>query len=174
MNKIDEEIVKFILKNKDKKKKLFKELPVKRDDICNPSFINRGEYIKTAANEVPDGKGGWSYNGGYTYDYIYCVIEGKILVIEEDRDVEYGDTKGIYLFLYPEADTYTIKTTEGHSEKPYVTFVNEKQETVSSYSFEIPREDLSQFNGIRLVDYISPISIEELQERVKPKTYQKH
>ena len=170
MDKIDNEIVKFVLNNKDKKRKVFKRLPVKRDDICNPSFINRGEYIKTAANEVPDNQGGWTYNNGYTHDYMYCIIEDKILVIEEKRDVEYGDTIGIYLSLYPEADTYTIKTTKGHSEKPYVTFVNEDEKTISAYSFELPRKDLSQFNGIRLVDYISPISIEELQERIKPKT----
>lgn len=168
---LEEEIVKYINSKKEIKEPVFRIFyQPGRNIICNPRFINDGERIRTSANEVPNGNDGWKYNGSSTYDYIYCIIDNKVLVIEEERDLEDGDIWKIALKLYPNADTYTIKTTKGHRDRPFIQFVDENEKTINKFWFDLPRDDFTPFNGIKLVDYIKPITTEEIQERYKPKT----
>ena len=161
----DKEILNFIINNKNTNKPVRIGLAVNEDTVCNFCLINDGEYIETTANEVPNSRGEWHYNNGCTFDYEYCNVDNKLLSIEFIRDVDFGNSKGIVLRLFPNVEDYNIKTVEGHRNIPYLQLVNDKGEMASAYPYELPREDLSEFDGLKLIDLINPLTLEELIER---------
>ena len=163
----DKEILSFIVNNKDTKAEVSKSTyGLDMYTVLNFSLINDGEYIKTDANEVPNSNGnGWHYNGDCTYDYVYCIVDNKILSIEFASDLEYGDPKSLVLNLYPNANNYTIQTKKGHRSNSYVQFVNKDGNAINSFTFETPREDLSDFDGLGIADIITPVTTDELIAR---------
>ena len=167
MDKIDtdKEILKFIVDSKNSGEKEIKDIRVHRDTVCSFHLINDGEYIETAANEMPNRAGGWSYIDLSTYDYVYFVVDEKLVSITFICDIESCDTRRIILRSYPNAMDYTIQTKNGHRNKPYVQFIGKDGKAINDYYFEISKEDFSDFNGLRLIDIINPLTSKELEDR---------
>lgn len=163
----DKVILDFIINNKDSKDVMTNSIyGLDEDTVLRFSLVNKGECIETDANEVPNSNNdGWHYNGSNTYDYMYFIIYNKLLSVTFINDIEYGVPRALIVNLYPNANNYTIQTKKGHRSKPYVKFIDQTGKSVNTFDFEVPREDLSDFDGLAITDIINSITSEELINR---------
>ena len=81
------------------------------------------------------------------------------------NDIEYGVPRALILNLYPNANNYTIQTKKSHRRRPYVKFIDQTGKSVNTFDFEVPREDLSDFDGLAITDIINSVTSEELMNR---------
>lgn len=129
-------------------------------------LLNEGEYIRTQANEVPQKNGDWDYNGGYTYDLYYILLDNNNLIVnEQKRSIDYfpGDPIHIRFLLYPNAHQFIIKNQNGHrANRPYLNIIDNNGELVSQFYFEMPYNESSVLNNLSLQNAITPICIENL------------
>lgn len=138
-------------------------------------FLNQDEYIHTNANEVPNNNGGWDYNGGFTYDLSYILLDNdKLLVILQKRCIDYfpGDLIDIKFFLYPNADKFIIKTQDGHrKDKSYINIFNNNDELVSEFYFEMSWDNKEFVSDIPLNKIIKSVSVDYLINKFQNKGF---
>ena len=161
------ELLNFIRTNVDTEKPVQKIL--NGQDIvnkCLSRLFNKEEIIKTDANEVPVGNGEWRYNGRSTYEYIYSIIENKLLlVICIKEDVEFGETERIYFRLYPMIDKMHVNFKSGHGRYKYMNILNAKDEMINDFYFEQVWGNYPEINNVKLSDLIISTTLEELEKR---------
>ncbi len=158
------ELLNFIRTNVNTEKPVQKIL--NGQGIFNSMLFNKEEIIKTDANEVPVGNGEWRYNGCSTYEYIYSIIENKLLlVICIKEDVEFGETERICFRLYPMIDKMHVNFKSGHGCHKYINILNANNEMINDFYFEQVWGNYPEINNVKLSDLILSITLEELERR---------
>lgn len=133
-------------------------------------LLDRDEYIRTRANEVPKEDGGWDYhNNKCSYDLYYILLDNNNLLVVERKasiDCRPGDFIGIRVLLYPNADQFIVKTYKGHMpDIPYINIEDNTGKLISEFYFEMPDGAFEHLNNISLKEAITPVNIERLTKK---------
>lgn len=157
----------FIKNNKNISEPVSKNIPYFYNEYKIIGLFEENEKIVTDANEVPtNDERVWRYNGHYTYDFFYALLDNnQLLVVFVEGRLETCEPSNLWFYLYPNADKLSVFLMPSHDNKPYFNLLDEKGQLVNSFPYERIHDYKEYVNGIKLKDLVSSVDRCTIEER---------